>query len=489
MTHNVLPDAFPPRDDTLVLGATVRTLGAWPSGWRYPGAHRNPHGDPAVLRSIAATAEDAGLHFLFFGDWLATGPEFEYTDPYLLARIEPFAAIGYLAATTRRIGLIATVSSSYSEAFTTARAAASIDHLTGGRVGISVSAGAEPRSARNFGWENVHSDVHRYVAAGEFIGILRGLWDSWDDDAFIADAASGRLIDPDKLHPLEYVGSILASSGPLNVLRPPQGQLPIAVVGNAVNSRDLAVREADIVFVSPRTFDEAVDSYAETRRQVASAGRNPDDVRFIMPILPIVAATRQDAWDLYDELVALVPVEDGTSASQQGSRVPLPANRGVRTLASVLGVPFVGLALDDAVAPRIAARFSDRGRYLTEVVKQRSGRTIGGERPVTYRHLLVAHAIAVPVLVGSGTDIADYAELWFRARAVDGFTVLSAYIGEPDAAGHRDDQFDAFASLVVPELRRRGLLAATPAGATLRERLGLPAVPSVHTAVGLVPLQ
>src|SRR5580704_17649726 len=135
----------------LVLGATVQTLGAWPSGWRQPTAHRNPRDDRAELARIATAAESAGLQFLYFGDWLATSAQFEFTDPYLLARIEPFAAISYLAAITSRIGLVATVSSSHSEPYSTARSSASIDILSDGRVGLSVTSGSEQQSASNFG--------------------------------------------------------------------------------------------------------------------------------------------------------------------------------------------------------------------------------------------------------------------------------------------------------------------------------------------------
>ncbi|MBB5842201.1 FMN-dependent oxidoreductase (nitrilotriacetate monooxygenase family) [Conyzicola lurida] len=470
------------RERRLVLGTTVRTLGAWPAGWRYPGAHRDPAGDPAVLTRTALAAEAAGLDFLFFGDWLATSAEFEHTDPYLLARVEPFAAIGYLAAVTERIGLIATVSSSHSEPYTTARSSASIDLLSGGRVALCVATGAEARSASNFGWTVVHSDTDRFAAAGEFIDILRGLWDSWEDDAFVSDAATGRLIDPSKLHPLGYVGQHRASSGPLNVIRPPQGHPPIAVVGGSPNARQLAIRDADLLFASPRTFDEAVAQYAEAKALVAREGRDPDGFRIVTPILPIVAETREGAWEIYDRLVALVPVPD---EQPDDGLVGLPSNRSVRTLASVLGVPLSSVSLDDAVPTRVAARFSSLGKQLVDVVRGRSGRTIAGERPITYRHLLVGHAVAAPVLVGSAVDVAAHFETWFRAEAVDGFTVLSAFSAGAEGEA---DSFGAFAELVVPELRRRGLLRDDYEGATLRDHLDLPAVPNGHLRIQLQPL-
>ena len=454
-----------PRRPHLVLGATVRTLGAWPSGWRQPGAHRNPYDDPAVLARTARAAEAAGLQFLFFGDWLATAAEYEHSDPYLLARLEPLAAAGYLAAITERIGLIATVNSSHTESYSVARSSASIDILSGGRFGLSVASGSETRTASNFGWDRVHSDEDRVAASLEFIEILRGLWDSWEEGAFVGDAESGQLIDPAKIHPLGYVGTHRSAAGPLNVLRPPQGHPPIAVVSAAPATRDLAAREADISFVSPRTRAEAIEAYATAKRDATAAGRDPDEFLVITPVLPVVAASREQAWEVYDRLVQSVPVETAAGVIPVDR---LPANRTLRSLAGVLGVPLNGVLIEEVVPARLAARFSALGQQLLEVVRERSGRTIGGLRGVTFRHLLVAQVVAAPVIVGSPEDIADHFEDWFTAGAVDGFTVLTAYL---------DEQFEAFTTLVVPELRRRGLFPAEYTGHTLRENLGL-AVPA-----------
>ncbi len=450
----------------LVIGATVRTLGAWPSAWRREGAHRNPRDDRAELARIALAAESAGLQFLYFGDWLATSVEFEFTDPYLLARIEPFAAIGYLSAITSRIGLVATVSSSHSEPYSTARSSASIDLLSDGRVGLSVTSGSEAQSASNFGWRTVHPEADRIDAAGEFIDILCGLWDSWDDDAFLADADSGRLIDPAAVHTLGFEGRLRSAAGPLNVVRPPQGHLPIAIVGAAENSRQLAARSADLCFVSPKTLDEAVEAYTNAKRAAQSNGRAPEQFLQLCSIFPIVGETREAAWQTYDELVQLVPVELVAGRAEADG---LPTNRTIRALAQILGVPLNGVTVDDVVSDRLAARFSDLGRQLLRVVGARSGRVIGGHRGVTFRHLLVAHVVTAPILVGSFEDIADHFEAWFTRRGVDGFTVLSAFT----------EQFQAFVELVVPELRRRGLFPDGYVGETLRDHLGLDVPASV----------
>jgi len=441
--------------DQLVLGATVRTLGAWPSGWRHPGAHRDPEHDPRVLLDLALEAERAGLDFLFFGDWLSTSPALQYTDPHLLAKLEPFSAISFLAAVTDRIGLIATVSSAYADPHTVARAAASADLLSGGRVGLSIASGVEAESAR----AGLATDADRFASAQEFVDILRGLWASWDEGAFVADLETGQLVDPRGLHRIAYEGRYHSFSGALNVPRSPQGQLPLAVAGSSPNARRFAVAEAELSLVSAQTLPEAIESYREVKEAVQAAGRDPRSFRVLTPLLPIVGATRAEAWALYDDLVALVPLTDATGRAQQ---LDLPPSRSIQALSGAIGVPLVGVLLDENVPARVAARFNDTGSYLLQVVRARSGRTVGGERPVTYRQLLVAHSVTAPVLVGSPVDIAEHMQAWYSARAVDGFTVLSAFLGE---------QFTAFTRLVVPELISRGLFSGEYSGSTLREHL------------------
>ncbi|MCU1515247.1 MAG: class flavin-dependent oxidoreductase [Microbacteriaceae bacterium] len=452
-----------PRTDTLVIGATVRTIGAWPSAWRHEGAHRDPMADASALRAVAEVAEAAGLHFLYFGDWLASGSEFEHTDPYLVARVDPLSSISYLAAVTSRIGLIASVSSAHLDAYPVARNSASIDILSDGRAGLSISSGSEPRSAANFGWEHVHADDDRVASSAEFIAILRGLWDSWEHGAFVADVGTGQYIDASKLHHLNFEGRYRSSAGPLNVPRPPQGHPVISIVGNSIAAQALAAREADLTFVSVAGLADAVEKYAAAKARAREFGRSADEFVQVTPIMPIVAESREQAWAVYDELVSLVPLE---TASGISSVTNLPANRTIRSLAGLLGVSLNGVLMDEPVPAKVAAQFGRIGNELLTTVQSRSGRAVGGYRPITYRHLLVAHVVSAPIIVGSVEDVADFMESWFLSRATDGFTILSAF----------QDQLVAFSTMVIPELRRRGIFPRAYEGITLRDHLGL-AVP------------
>jgi alkanesulfonate monooxygenase SsuD/methylene tetrahydromethanopterin reductase-like flavin-dependent oxidoreductase (luciferase family) len=212
---------------------------------------------------------------------------------------------------------------------------------------------------------------------------------------------------------------------------------------------------------APSSLGDAVKFHREARLRAEAAGRSPGEVSIITPILPIVGETREAAFAVYDELVGLVPLDDG---SADAAALGLPPNRSTASLLRSVGLPLLERTLDETVSPATAERFNPTGQRLLEVVESRSGRTVGGHRAVTFRHLVVAQAINAPLVVGSPTDIADHLETWFRASAADGFAVQSAFLHE---------QFELFAQLVVPELLRRGLVHEGHDAKTLRGHLGL----------------
>jgi FMN-dependent oxidoreductase (nitrilotriacetate monooxygenase family) len=457
----------------------VRTLGAFPSGWRYPGAHNDPAQDAEALKRVARAAEKAGFDFIFLGDWLSTDTDLEFSDPHLLSRADSLSTASYLAAATKRIGIVGTVNVSHSEPYATARAAASIDQLSHGRFGLNLTVGTDARGAANFGKAGTSPEFDRFEVAEEYVQVLHGLWDGWDDDAFVRDTGSGALIDRSLVSTLDHVGRSYAVAGPLNVQRPVQGHVPLMHAGTSRRAREFSAESADIYLVAPATVQEAATLYAETKRQVAAFGRPADALSIVAPILPIVGESRADAWEVYDRLVELFQVDDGSASA---GRLGLPANRSARSLRQLVGLPLAERAIDDVVTAATAARFNATGHRLLDVVAERSGRTISGTRPVSYRHLLVAHLVRSPIVVGSARDIADHMEAWFRAGAVDGFSVLSAFLHE---------QFESFSRLVVPELVRRGLVQGGYAANTLRGHLGSPVpertVPSARRAGAASP--
>lgn len=449
------------RTGQLVLGVMVRTLGAFPSGWRVDGAHKNPATDPQALKRLAREAEKAHLDYLFFGDWLSTSVDLEFTDPYLLSRIDPVSAVGFLASVTSRIGLIATVNTGTTEPYAVARTAASLDAVTGGRVALNLTVGTDPRADANFGGTRRQS-VNGYDLADEYVDILRGLWDSWADDAFVRKPQLGALIDRSRVAALDHVGRSFQVAGPLNAPRPVQGHVPVVHSGASPRAREFGAVNSDLHVAASPSIREAVALYRDLKTKASLAGRDPATITVVAPILPIVGRTRAEAWAVYDRLVTLLPVDDG---SRESASLELPPQRTAFALRQLIGVPLLDRQLDHVVSPSDAERFNAVGRRLLQVVADRAGRTIGGERSVTYRHLLAVHLVPAPIIVGSPSDIADYFEAWFRAGAVDGFHVQSAYLHE---------QFEAFTRLVVPELRARGLFRSEYSSKTLREHLGSP---------------
>ncbi|MFJ3472528.1 NtaA/DmoA family FMN-dependent monooxygenase [Microbacterium maritypicum] len=460
--------------EPLIIGAMVRTLGAYPSGWRQPGAHRDPASDADILRHIAREGEDAGLDYLFFGDWLATGPDLEFRDPYLLARIDPVSAVLFLAGVTSRIGLIATVNTTYADPYTTARSLASLDVLARGRAGINLVTGAEPRAAGNHGREAHADNDSRYDRAEEFVEALRRLWDSWGEDAWIADADRGVLIDPEALRAADLRGTQVRVTGPLNVARPPQGQIPIVHAGTSPRSRALAATVADLALTAAPTLADAIATRRLLRDIAAESGRSPDALKVIAPVLPVVADTDADARRIVERLLALVPLAEG----HQAARTAFPSNRTVAALADAFDVPLDDplrtSTFDAPVTSAEALRLGERGAALIERLgiiaglrvsaSKVSGSGIGNGDPLTWRHLVAAHAVPAAFVVGDAATIADHFETWREEGAADGFNVLSAF---------QPAQFEAFTRQAAPELRRRGLLrdAQESTRATLRDRL------------------
>jgi len=453
----------------LIIGAMVRAIGAYPSGWRYPGAHRDPRGDAAVLRRAAEVAERARLDFLFFGDWLATGHDLEYRDPHLVARVDPLSAITYLAGLTERIGLVATVNTTYADPFTVARASASADLLSGGRAALNLVTGSDARSAANHGVDFTLANTARYDRAVEFQEVLRRLWDSFDDDAIVADAASGVFLDPDRLHATAFHGEHLRVAGPLNAVRPEQGHLPILHAGLSPSSKLFAAQHADLALVAVSGHDQAIAVREELRSLAFESGRDDRTLKVIAPVLPIIGETREHAQAIADELSELVQIAEDWPG---GAPSAFPAARSLAQLSTLVGVDLTGLSPDRAVTPALASSFSDAGQLLVEIVAERTGRAPSGDRPPTLRHLVVAASVNASIVVGTAAEIAAEFAGWGESGAVDGFNVLSAV---------QPAQFEAFALGVVPELQRLGVFPDEYEGETLRDHLGLERPANVHT--------
>jgi FMN-dependent oxidoreductase (nitrilotriacetate monooxygenase family) len=346
-----------------------------------------------------------------------------------------------LAACTTHLGLGATVSSSFSEPFNVARVFGSIDHISGGRVAWNVVTSSNPRAALNFNLDEHLAHELRYERANEFVDVVRGLWDCWDDGAIVADKASGRFIDADKVRPLNHKGRFFKVRGPLNMARCPQGHPVIIQAGGSPSGLELAARTADVVFSVVQDLEPAKAAYADLKGRMAKYGRDPDTLAVLPGMMPIIGETDAEARAKLAQLQSwLTPTNAAT------------------LVASRIGYDVSGHPLDGPVPPPPP---SEGSRTFHSVLYDMARR-----ENMTLRDLynLTAAARGHWVLCGTPQTIADTLEQWFTERAADGFNVLPAWF--PGA-------FDEFVDLVVPELQRRGLFRREYEGTTLRDHLGL----------------
>ncbi len=428
----------------LHLNAIYSAAGGYLGGWRWPGEPATAGLDFPFLLEQVRKLEAAKFDAVFIADLLAV-PD---SHPDVIERVatvndsfEPVTLLAALAARTERIGLVGTVSTTYSEPYTVAREFASLDHLSGGRAGWNVVTSLIEAEARNFGLDAHPEHDTRYRRAEEFLETVYGLWDSFDDEAYVWDAVDGRAFREESIHWLNHTGEFFKVSGPLNLARPPQGRPVIAQAGASEAGRALAARHGEYIFSGARTLPDAVEYATDLRRRASEAGRDPDGIRGFPLLSAVVAPTRAEAEDRYASLTALLH-----------ERVALG------DLEYWLGdVDLASLDLDGPL-PEIPPtnKSHSHQRALLETARR--------ER-LTIRQFVQRNIAAVDHLrVGTPTEIADHIEEWFEAGAADGFNVSFPYLPEG---------VDEFVGLVVPELRRRGLFRSEYAGSTLREHLGL----------------
>jgi N-acetyl-S-(2-succino)cysteine monooxygenase len=419
------------------LGVFVLGTGNHSAGWRYEGAFTS-HMELPAMQEIARIAERGRFDLLFISDSMAMDP----TDhPSFMCRFEPTTLITALAACTTHIGLGATVSTSFSEPFNVARVFGSIDHISGGRAAWNVVTSSNPRVALNFGLDEHLEHELRYERANEFVDVVCGLWGCWQDGAIVADKATGRFIDPEKVRPLNHKGRFFKVRGPVNMARCPQGRPVIIQAGGSPSGLELAARTADVVFSVVQELEPAKAAYADLKRRMAKYGRAPEEIALLPGVMPIVGETDAQARETLAKLQSWITPTNATTL-----------------VASRIGYDVSGHPLDGPVPP---PPFSQGSRTFHSVLYEMARR-----ENMTLRDLynLTAAARGHWVLCGTPARIADTLEQWFAEHAADGFNILPAWF--PGA-------FADFVDRVVPELQRRGLFRRDYEATMLRDHFGL----------------
>jgi len=438
-----------PRERGLVLATFIHNSGAHPGGWRYEPSGPVDQQDFSLYVRAARIAERGKLHCYFSGDsqgYLNIKGREAFAASDWAGKLEPTTLLAALSTVTRDIGLIATVSTTYNEPYSVARRFASIDHISGGRAGWNVVTSTGESEARNFGREAHMDHEQRYQRAEEFVDVVKGLWDSWEDGALIRDAKSGRYFDPDRVHALHHRGEHFRVAGPLNIARPPQGHPVIVQAGGSEAGRQLAARTADLIFTAQNSLASAQRFYADMKRRAAAFGRDPDQVLILPSVQLLVRSTEAEARRAAEELLELI------SPALMLSR-----------LGTLLGADLRGLDLDSAL-PDLPLTNGDQWVQSQLLAMARSeGLTLGQ----LARRAAVSRASFA--LAGTPETIADFCESWFNERAADGLSLSPDYL--PGA-------LEEFVDQVVPVLQKRGLFRNDYQGRTLRENLGLPRPPN-----------
>jgi len=277
------------------------------ASWRHPSAVPDGAVNLAYYQGMTRRAEEAKLDFAFFGDGLYIS---EKSHPNFLNRFEPLTLLAALAMDTTHIGLAATLSTTYSDPYTVARQFSSIDHMSNGRAGWNIVTSPLEGSAANYSKPEHPQHDLRYRMAEEFVEITKGLWDSWEDDAFIRDKESGRFIDPSKMHRLDHIGEFYSVQGPLNISRSKQGSPVLIQAGSSEAGRGFAAKVADAIFMGQSTSSDAAEFYKDIKQRAEDVGRNPGEVLILPGCSPIVGDTQAEAEAKYQEIANLVVIED-----------------------------------------------------------------------------------------------------------------------------------------------------------------------------------
>ncbi|WP_374976873.1 LLM class flavin-dependent oxidoreductase [Microbacterium trichothecenolyticum] len=431
------------RPGRLHLNAFLMSTGHHEASWRLP------ESDPSWtstniehLRRLAQLAERGKLDSIFFAD----GPGLRSDVGRRPAgSLDPLIVLTAIAAVTERIGLIATASTTYNSPYNLARRFASIDHVSGGRAGWNVVTTAGPDIARNFGLDDQPAHAVRYERADEFLEVAFKLWDSWDDDAVLADKANGVWAEKTKIHPAEHVGTHFSVGGALTTPRSPQARPLIVQAGSSDDGKALAARYAEAVFTAHQTLGDARAFYADLKARTIAAGRSADDIKILPGIVPVIGSTEAEALAKERELDELIVPEY--------ARVQL---------AKTLRLSPDDLPLDRELPADLPAEDEIEGaksRYTLIVelarrdrltVRQLIGRLGGGRGHRTF--------------AGTPEQVADAIQDWYDAEAADGFNIMPAVL---------PSGLEQFVDHVLPVLRRRGLFREEYEGTTLRDHYGL----------------
>lgn len=436
------------RSRQMKLGLFIRPCGHHIASWRHPDAQADAGVNFSHFIEMAKLAERGKFDMLFSADSSTayTGAEAALELVHYVAWMEPYSLLTALSQHTTNIGLVCTASTSFDHPFNVARRFATLDLISGGRAGWNVVTSGNPKEAENFSKFPHPPKVERYRRAKEFVRVVKGLWDSWDDDAFVRDKSSGVFFDREKMHELNHHGEFYDVRGPLNVARSPQGRPVVVEAGLSEDGRQLAAETAEVIFCAHDTIESAQAFYADMKARVVAFGRDVEDVKILPGLSVIVAPSREEAHAKLQQLQDL-----------------LHPRLGLALLSARIGHDLMQYDLDKPLPPLpenvvISSR--------SDMIKSwsRTPGAAGGEP--TLRELCQRFAAARGhySIIGTPSDVVDEMQRWFERGACDGFNFVPSVF---------PNGLEDFVEMVIPELQARGVFRLEYEGPTLRGILGL----------------
>lgn len=428
----------------LHLNLFVHSRGHHEAAWRHPRSTPYALTDVRYFQELAVKAEGGLFDSLFFADYVALGNEVRNTG---MVWLEPLTLLGALAVSTKRIGFIATATTSYTEPYNLARQFSSLDHISNGRIGWNIVTTWMANAARNFSHDKQAALEDRYAQGDEFVEVVSALWDSWSDDAVADDRASGLYGHLDRIRPINHEGKHYSVAGPLNLPRSPQGRPVYVQAGSSETGRAFAAKHAEAIFTAHLEKVSAQAFYKDLKGRAAELGRRPEQILILPGLSPMIADTEAEAKRLARELDDLSDIEVGRSRLMQRfgghdfSHLPLDKTLKVEDFPNL-----------DAIA---SAR--SRAELVIDFVRR--------EQPTLRRVLsMLAGARGHFTFAGVPEQVADLIVDWFEGDAADGFNIMPPILPW---------QLDVFIAEVVPILQKRGLFRTAYEGTTLRDHLGL----------------
>ncbi len=430
----------------LHLGLFIYPAGHHIAGWRHPTVQPRGIAGMAYYQQAAQAAERGKFDLFFVGDMLAAREK----DGRVIAEgglnnLDSISITSAISAVTEHLGLVATLSTTYNEPYSIAERFASLDHVSNGRAGWNIITTANDDAAYNFSQKSHMEKTRRYERAKEFVDVCTQLWDGWDDDALVQDRGRGLFADPARIRPTDHRGAFFSVRGPIELPRPVQGWPVLVQAGGSPAGMEFAAMVAEVIFAAQGRLDEARQFRSAVRAKMPKYGREPDHLKILPGLSPILGSTEQEARRKEEELDELVlPAVGLWMLSEQmkfglydyAPTAPLPT-RDIRAL---------GLAF----TPRVVS-LMDRA--------DREGLT------VRECAVAVARSRSHGSFVGTPEQLADHMQHWLEEGGCDGFNIMPAYFPV---------ELDVFVDEAVPVLQRRGLFRRDYEGTTLRDNLGLP---------------